>query len=176
MNNVHFSSKSNEWGTDPALFEVINREFGFTLDAAASEENAKCDRFYGVAQDGLSQCWDGVVFCNPPYGSVIGKWVEKGLEESRRGAVVVMLIPARTCTGWWHDFVMRAAEVRLFRGRLRFAFDGTLAPVNAPFPSCLVVFRPGDHRPVFTSVDRIVTATRRPDHSSRRGQKTEDSV
>lgn len=76
---------------------------------------------------------------NPPYGRETGKWVEKAFLEAQTGAVVVCLLPARTDTAWWHDFVMRAAEIRFVRGRLRFGG----AANGAPFPSCVVVLRHG---------------------------------
>ena len=134
MNSVHFSSHSNEWETPQAVFDELNREFGFTLDVAATEANAKCPRFYDRAQDGLKQPWDGVCWCNPPYGREIAKWVKRAAEVS---CTVVMLIPARTDTVWFHDYIYGKAEIRFVRGRLRFSG----AKVNAPFPSMIVIFR-----------------------------------
>lgn len=128
---------SHEWETPQDFFEALDEEFRFNLDAAASADNAKCLRYYDA--DGLGLPWKSVVWCNPPYGTQIGKWVEKGYHEARRGATVVMLIPARTETAYWHDYVMHAAEIRFVRGRLRFSGY----KVNAPFPSAVVVFRPG---------------------------------
>jgi phage N-6-adenine-methyltransferase len=139
--------KSHEWTTPQRFFDALDAEFGFTLDAAASAENAKCATYYcgEWGRDGLTQPWDGVVWCNPPYGREIGRWVEKGYREAQRGATVVMLIPARTETAYWHDYVMRADEIRLVRGRLRFGGGGKRSAKshNAPFPSAVVVFRPG---------------------------------
>ncbi len=133
--------KSHEWRTPPELFQVLDAEFAMRLDAAATNENALCPVYLTEDEDGLVQEWAGFgsVFCNPPYGTQIGRWVQKAYEESRKGATVVMLIPARTETRYWHDFVMRAAEIRFIRGRLRFSG----IKVNAPFPSAVVVFRPG---------------------------------
>jgi site-specific DNA-methyltransferase (adenine-specific) len=79
---------------------------------------------------------------NPPYGREIGSWIRKAWESSREGATVVCLLPARTDTRWWHDYVMRAGEIRLVRGRLRFG----QAVASAPFPSAVVIFRPTDRR------------------------------
>lgn len=153
MNTVVFRSNHQEWETPQRFFDALNEEFGFTLDSCATAENAKCERFLTLNDDALSQSWDGVVFCNPPYGYRIGKWVRKAFEESLRGATVVGLIPAKTETAWWHDYVMRAAEIRLIRGRLR--FSGSL--INAPFPSAIVIWEPGNHRkPRFTTMDRIL--------------------
>ena len=138
--NVHYSSKSNEWSTPQDFFDKLDEEFGFTLDPCSDGLNAKCERFFTAEDDGLAQSWAGEsVFMNPPYGRVIGDWVRKAYEESRRGATVVALIPSRTDTRYWHDYVMRACEVRLVKGRLKFG-DGKN---SAPFPSAVVVFRKG---------------------------------
>jgi phage N-6-adenine-methyltransferase len=133
---------SNEWSTPDPLYRSLDHEFGFTLDAAASAENHKCGRYFTVADDGLAQPWTGAVWCNPPYGRVIAQWVAKAYAESLAGATVVMLIPARTDTGWWHDYVIDGgAEVRFLRGRLNFG-GNRKSGHNAPFPSAVVIFRP----------------------------------
>jgi len=140
MHSVHFSSRSGEWPTPPDIFAELDREFGFTLDPCATAENAKCAKFYTRAEDGLAQSWAGeVVFMNPPYGRAVGAWIEKAYRESQNGATVVCLIYARTDTHYWHRYVMRASEIRLIRGRVRFGGAGR----PAPFPSAIVVFRPG---------------------------------
>lgn len=73
MNRALFSSEKMNWGTPPALFEELNAEFGFTLDAAASDTNAKCDTYFTLETDGLKQSWEGqTVFCNPPMGQKFG--------------------------------------------------------------------------------------------------------
>ena len=137
-NQVHFSSASCEWATPQWLFDALNREFGFTLDPCATSENAKCGKYFTAAVDGLRQRWAGeVVFMNPPYGTVIGKWMRKAWESAQEGATVVCLVPARTDTEWWHGFAMRG-EVRLLKGRLKFGG----AKNSAPFPSAIVVLRP----------------------------------
>lgn len=138
------SSASVEWPTPRALFDQLDREFGFTLDPSATPENAKCARFFTRDDDGLSQPWaPAIVFCNPPYGSrETGRWVAKARQEADRGAVVVLLIPVRTDTRWWHDHIEGRAEVRFLKGRVR--FDG--AKSSAPFPSAVVVFRETDSR------------------------------
>lgn len=139
---VHFSSKSHEWTTPQWLFDALDREFGFTLDPRATKENAKCDRYFTSEENGLEQDWtDEACFCNPPYGSQIGKWVSKAFESSLRGAVCVLLLPARTDTNWFHRYCLKG-EIRFFKGRLKFG-DGTN---SAPFPSMIVVFRPPEFR------------------------------
>lgn len=145
------SSASDEWATPPELFAVLDEEFGFTLDACATAENTKCPVFYTKSQDGLRQPWRGTIWCNPPYGAQIGNWLAKAYAAALRGATVVLLVPARTDTDWWHRWVMRAAEVRLLRKRVRFAGGGQ----RAPFPSAIVVFRspPSGSWPTLTAFD-----------------------
>lgn len=148
-----FSSADQTWETPQRFFDAMDAEFGFTLDAAASPENAKCPAYLTDADNALAHQWRGSVWVNPPYGPGIGKWVAKGYHEAQsRGGPVVLLIPARTETRWWHEYVMRAAEVRLIRGRMRFGG----CRINAPFPSCVVIFRHGAHTPTFTAIDRIL--------------------
>jgi len=135
---VHFSSKTDEWQTPQDFFDRLNEEFHFTLDVCATPENAKCPRYYTKRDNGLIQKWEGVCWMNPPYGRVIGQWVKKAYESALDGATVVCLLPARTDTSWWHDYCMKG-EIRFVRGRLKFGD----ASENAPFPSAVVVFRPG---------------------------------
>jgi len=131
-----FSSTRDDWATPQALFDELDREFGFTLDVCATAENAKCERFYSPEEDGLKQPWTGVCWCNPPYGRRIGAWIRKAYESAQAGATVVCLIPARTDTSYWHEYVMRG-EVRFIRGRVCF---GGRKPSRSPFPSAIVVF------------------------------------
>ena len=135
-----FSSKTDLWETPKDLFDKLNNEFHFTLDVCATPENAKCDSFYTKEQDGLSQPWEGVVWCNPPYGKQIGSWVRKGFFASISGNTVVMLLPARTDTRWFHEYIYGKAEIRFIRGRLKFGGSKN----SAPFPSMVVVFMPHD--------------------------------
>lgn len=116
-----FSSKTDLWGTPQDLFDELDAEFHFDLDVCALPENAKCERYYTPEQDGLVQEWAGTCWCNPPYGRQIGKWVKKA---SECGTTVVMLVPARTDTKWFHDYIYGKAEVRFLRGRLHFVSAG----------------------------------------------------
>ena len=133
------SSKSDNWPTPQDFFDDLNEEFHFTLDPCANEENHKCDLFYTKEQDGLTKDWGGhVVFCNPPYGKEIADWVRYSYEQSQKpNTTVVMLIPARTDTRYFHDYIYGKAEIRFIKGRLKFG-DATTA---APFPSMVVVYR-----------------------------------
>ena len=89
-----FMSESIEWETPQWLFDELDKEFHFTLDAAASKTNAKCSRFFNKKDDALTQKWEGVVWCNPPYGkNVTGKWTEKALEENRGGQLLFYFYP-----------------------------------------------------------------------------------
>ena len=132
-----FSSDSAEWATPQDFYDKLNAEFHFTLDPCATPENAKCEKFYTKEQDGLAQDWTGeTVFCNPPYGRKIGLWIEKCYKHSRGGWTAVMLIPSRTDTQWFHDYVYGKAEIRFVKGRIRFNGKG-----NAPFPSLVAIYR-----------------------------------
>jgi DNA N-6-adenine-methyltransferase (Dam). len=135
---VHFSSETDEWPTPQDFFDRLNEEFGFELDVCATPENAKCPHYFTKRENGLLQKWTGVCWMNPPYGREIGQWVQKAYTSALEGATVVCLLPARTDTAWWHDYCMKG-EIRFVRGRLKFGN----ASENAPFPSAVVVFRPG---------------------------------
>jgi phage N-6-adenine-methyltransferase len=132
-----FTSVSDEWETPREFFDALDSVFHFTLDVCATRDNAKCERHYTKEEDGLTRGWRGVCWMNPPYGREISLWVLKAYESSLTdGTVVVCLLPARTDTAWWHDYVIPHAEsVDFIRGRLRFSNRGP-----APFPSALVVF------------------------------------
>ncbi len=136
--NVHFSSRTDLWEAPAGFFAALDDEFHFTTDVCALPENAKCSHYFTPGTDGLAQGWRGVCWMNPPYGREIGRWVKKAWESARAGTTVVCLLPARTDTLWWHEYVMRAHEIRLVRGRLKFGGS----PNSAPFPSAVVVFRP----------------------------------
>lgn len=131
-----FSSKSELWSTPQDLFDKCNEIYHFETDVCALPENAKCEKFFTPEMDGLKQEWTGVCWCNPPYGRQIGKWVEKACKSF---ATVVMLIPARTDTKWFHDYCLPYGKIEFLRGRLK--FGGCENP--APFPSMIVVFKGG---------------------------------
>lgn len=139
MNKALLSSKNMNWCTPQDFFDEINNEFHFVLDAAASDKSAKCTKYFTPEIDGLKQNWDvgGAVFCNPPYGREIGKWVQKAYEEAKNGIKIVLLIPARTDTKWFHDYIYGKAEIRFLRGHLKFTDEEGNAENNAPFPSIL---------------------------------------
>ena len=133
------TSNKDDWETPQKLYDALNEEYGFTLDPCASHENHKCEKYYTIEEDGLKQDWSGeVVFCNPPYGRNIGEWVKKCSDESKH-ATVVMLIPARTDTSYFHDYIYHKADVEFIRGRLKFEVGG-VAKSPAPFPSMIVRF------------------------------------
>ena len=140
MNKALFSSKTDQWATPKDFFDTLNAEFHLDLDPCADEENHKTPDYFTKEQDGLRQDWSGRrVFCNPPYGRAIGAWVEKGFREGHKDdTIVVMLIPARTDTRYFHDFIKNRAEVRFVTGRLKFGGGGGNP---APFPSMVVIFR-----------------------------------
>lgn len=135
--SVHFSSKTDMHATPQKFFDYYNNVFKFTLDVCASPENAKCERYFTVADNGLAQGWAGNCWMNPPYGREIIHWMRKAYESSLTGATVVCLVPARTDTKWWHEYAMKG-QIEFIRGRLKFGD----AKNSAPFPSAVVIFYP----------------------------------
>jgi len=134
-----FSSKTDAWSTPREFFNKLNWRFGpFSLDPCASIDNTTCANFYTLQENGLSKDWEGhTAFVNPPYGREIAKWVKKGFDEGQKPHTkVVMLVPSRTDTKYWQDYIMKAQEIYFVRGRLKFG-DATN---SAPFPSAVVVF------------------------------------
>ncbi|WP_165820836.1 DNA N-6-adenine-methyltransferase [Pueribacillus theae] len=137
---VHFSSRSSDWETPQDFFDELDKEFNFTLDPCASHTNAKCDKYFTKEDNGLLQDWSGeTVFMNPPYGREIKDWVRKAYEESLKGTTVVCLLPARTDTRWFHDYIYGNAAIRFIKGRLKFGG----AKNSAPFPSMVVIYDRG---------------------------------
>ena len=137
--NTMFSSKSNDWATPQVFYDKLNKTFGpFTLDPCSDGQNNKTDNYFTQEQDGLSQDWSGnKVFMNPPYGRAIKDWLKKAYEEGQKpNTTVVCLIPARTDTKYWHDYVMNAQAVYFVKGRLKFGDSNN----SAPFPSAVIVF------------------------------------
>ena len=142
--SVIHSSKDDGWRTPPKLFSLLNDEFGFGLDAAATDENKLCESYLSPLEDALDISWyaPGAVFCNPPYGRHVGKWVEKAWQESRkRDEPIVLLVMACTDTAWWHDHAWKADEIRLLRGRVHFLKPDGSKAAAAPKGSAILVFR-----------------------------------
>ena len=139
VTNVMFRSTTDQWATPQTFFDKINKEFNFTLDPCADSTNHKCPLYYTKEQNGLLQNWGGhTVFCNPPYGRAIKDWIVKAYEEAQKpNTIVVLLIPARTDTTYFHDYIYQKHEIRFIRGRLKFG-DSKNA---APFPSMLVIMK-----------------------------------
>jgi phage N-6-adenine-methyltransferase len=137
---VMFSSKTDEWETPQDLFDELNREFIFSLDVCANENNHKCADWFNKQDNGLEKKWsENSISCwmNPPYGREILHWVKKAYETSLLGSTVVCLLPARTDTKWFHEYILDKAEIRFIKGRLKFGGSKK----SAPFPSMIVIFR-----------------------------------
>lgn len=136
-------SKRVIWRTPDALFQALDKEFAFTVDAAADDGNTQCDRFFDREVDALAQSWAKErVFINPPYGRELARWVDKAvIEAQEHGALVVMVLPARTGNRWFHRCCLPHAEIRFIRGRLNYTVGGECNR-PAPFDSMVVVFRP----------------------------------
>lgn len=141
-----FTSRTEEWETPQYIFDILDEEFHFSLDVCATYANAKCKHFFDKQINGLKQDWwryciqnkiNPTAWMNPPYGKEIHRWMLKAYNESQKGMTIVCLVHARTDTQWWHECAMKADEIRLVKGRLKFG-DGKQ---SAPFPSCIVIFR-----------------------------------
>lgn len=135
-----FSSKTDQWATPLDFYDKLNEEFHFTLDPCADDTNHKCEKYFTREQDGLAQSWSGyTVFCNPPYGNETKLWVKKCFDEVKSGGCkcAVMLIPARTDTQWFHNWIYNIAEIRFVKGRLKFGNQKN----SAPFPSMVVIYK-----------------------------------
>ena len=140
MNRVLLKSGRDDWETPQALYDKLDTEFGFTVDVCATQRNAKCQRFFSPEQDGLLQDWRGeIVWCNPPYSTRLqDAFVRKAYESTRDpGTTVVALLPARTDTKRFHQYILDKAEIRFLPGRITFVGAGS----TAPFPSMIVVWR-----------------------------------
>jgi len=139
MNDGLYSSKTYQWATPQDLFDKLNDEFNFTLDACASEWNYKVSNYFNEEQNALKQKWTGNVWMNPPYGREIKHWMKKAYESSVEGANVVCLVPARTDTNWWHDYAI-LGDIRFLKGRIKFVDQNGNGNNSAPFPSAIVIF------------------------------------
>ncbi len=152
------SENKTSWETPAAMFKALDDEFHFQLDPAATVENRKCSIYFTKEVDGLTQPWAPLrTFVNPPYGRrMSGLWVAKAAEECQAGSLVVMLIPARTDTAWFHDYIWNeeknachpGVEVRFVRRRIKYEFGGKPSKNSATFPSVIVIFRPAEPCPI----------------------------
>ena len=136
--DLMFSSKTDMWSTPQKFYDELNKEFNFNLDPCSTHNNAKCQKYFTIDDNGLNQDWQGhTVFCNPPYGRVLKEWVQKSYEESLKpNTKVIMLIPARTDTIYFHKYIYNIATIRFLKGRLKFGGCKN----SAPFPSMVVIF------------------------------------
>jgi len=148
-----FNSKKQEYETPQNLFDYLHTIFNFDIDLAADENNKKCEKYFSKDDDALKQSWKGIGWLNPPYGErgyKLKDWVKKSFHESQKsGCVVVMLIPARTNTAWWHDYCMQSKEIMLIKGRPK--FKG--CKHGLPQPLAIVVFDTHNKDTKLTSLD-----------------------
>lgn len=121
------TSLSSHYATPKWFYEELNKEFEFDFDPCPYKGN----------ENGLILEWGLRNYINPPYGKEITMWIKKAFEESQKGKLCVMLLPARTDTKWWHNYCMQAYEIRFIKGRLCFNDNKG----RAPFPSCIVIFK-----------------------------------
>jgi phage N-6-adenine-methyltransferase len=149
MNRILFSSAKMDWETPQEFFDKYDRKYGFTLDVCALKKTAKCEKYFNPKINGLRQDWSkDICWMNPPYGRSISLWIKKAYDESKRGATVVCLIPARTDTIWWWDYCTKG-KIEFIKGRLKFKGKnkhGKIVKNSATFPSAIVVFNPRKKR------------------------------
>lgn len=132
---------SVEWETPQDFFDTLNEEFHFDLDVCARFNNAKCKNYFSIHASALYQKWEGSCWMNPPYSKSINKWLEKAHQSAQTGATVICLIQGRSSdTKWWHNYVMKASEIRYIKDRLHFGLEGKFSRAN--ISSIIVVFRP----------------------------------
>lgn len=139
MNSVIFSSSRQDWRTPAHLFSLLDSEFHFTLDVCADSDNALTEDYFSISNSCLDHEWFGRVFMNPPYSRNVGRFVKKAFLEIPHCEVIVMLLPVRTDTSWFHDYILNKAEIRFIRGRLRFSDSSSFAP----FPSMIAIYKGG---------------------------------
>ncbi|XSE68758.1 DNA N-6-adenine-methyltransferase [Lactiplantibacillus plantarum] len=143
INKALFTSNKEDWETPQDFYDRLNAKYHFEWDLAASDDNAKCSCYFTRDDNSLEQDWQGLsgnLFLNPPYGRELKLWVKKaattGLKDKQN---LVMLIPSRTDTSYWHDYIFNHAEIKFLRGRLKFEVDG-ISGDSAPFPSAVVIY------------------------------------
>jgi len=137
INKGLFTSNTPEWETPQDFFDELDKEFDFQLDVCASLENRKCEDYLSKELNALKQNWSTIdcwKWMNPPYGREIKDWIKKASEERK----VVALLPARTDTRYFHDYIYKKknVEIRFIKGRLKFG----KATNSAPFPSMICIF------------------------------------
>ena len=147
--SVIHSSNDMAWRTPQRLFDLLDSEFHFDLDAAASADNALCENYFTAQEDALTRDWSRYksVWCNPPYGRELHRWMAKAFIESRHGPTVVMLVMACTETRWWRDYAWRADEIRLVQGRIKFTRSTGEPAGAAPKGSAVIIFHPSWNGP-----------------------------
>ncbi len=141
-NKALFTSNKDNWRTPKEFYKNLNNEFNFNLDACADKYNSLCNEYYSKENSCLENSWRGKrVFMNPPYGRDIAKFIEKAYNESLAAEIIVMLLPARTDTKYFHDYILPYCEIRFIKGRLKFLDENNQEKDAAPFPSMICIFK-----------------------------------
>lgn len=148
--NIHFSSEKQDWTTPQEFFDKYNEKYHFDVDLACTTDNCLCENglYLDKGVNSLEFEWSNLrdwLWLNPPYGRGLRAWVEKAHIEAQKGAKIIMLIPSRTDTSYWHDFIFsKGYEIEFLRGRLKFGggIDKQGNPIinPAPFPSAIIKF------------------------------------
>lgn len=144
------TAQTVEHGTPPEIFDPLNAEFHFTLDAAASDENALCDCYYTKEEDGSKQDWTGhTVWCNPPFNAEsLRKFTQQAMRQVANGVTTALHVPAKTDQPWFHWLWERyqagvwRVEFRWIQGRVQYVGN----PDGAPFPTLTIIVGPSISR------------------------------
>lgn len=168
-----FTSAIQDWETPQMLFDILNNEFDFDIDLAASKDNTKCKLFYSLEDDAFDHIWKGICWLNPPYGLKtrnLKDWIKKAWDETRKeDCTVVMLIPTRTNTNWWHEYCMKASDIRFLRGRPKFNNSNH----GLPQPLAIIIFRNAKSLINIESFDvREIVKTKGEDNEKNHGKRS----
>ena len=140
-NKQLFTPNSNEWYTPQYIIDWVESNFGeIDLDPCASKHTNIGRINYTIEDGGLTKEWKGVVYVNPPYGRDIKKWVKKAKESRMTANKVIMLIPARTDTSYWHEYIFDYSSIYFIKGRIKFLDEELKERDAATFPSAIIVF------------------------------------
>lgn len=133
----------DDYGTPPSVYARACMKYDIypSLDVCATQENAKCKKFFTEKQDSLMYEWKETFFMNPPY-SKVEKFMKKAYyQHLKHGIDGLILVFAKTDTKWWHSFVEDKAEIHFIKGRIKFFKDGYETRNSAPYPSCFLIYR-----------------------------------
>ena len=154
LNKSWYSSEKGYWETPIWLFEILDSFYHFDCDVAASKSNTLCKKYFSLENSCLDNVWYQMNFMNPPYGSEIKSFIIKAHEEYfLRNNITIALLPARTDTRWFHNYIYNKTEILFIKNRLKYKIDGK-GDKDAPFPSMVVGW--GAKKQDFIDLERLI--------------------